>query len=139
MTDATVMAQAFAKTIAKLADFATELAESIHKDLGIEYIPKKAGKKRTAKAPADPNAPKKPKTAYFLFSDFAREEAKRNGQTPPTVKEIADTWNSLNEEEKAKYAEEAEAAKDAYSKQLGKMKSLIEDEDNDEDDVLPPN
>lgn len=143
--DATLVAHAFAKTIAKIADFAADLAETIHKDLGIEYVPaaaRKAVKRKPTRQAIDPNAPKKPKSAYLLFSDFCRDEAKKNGQSQPTVTVIAELWQSLKEDEKSKYSEEAEAAKEVYSKLVEKFKGAhsgqIESDVEADDDVAPP-
>ena len=121
------------------------MAETIHKDLGLEYVPhaaKKAVKRKLTRPAVDPNAPKKPKSAYLLFSDFCRDEAKRNNQTQPTVKDIAELWQSLKDDEKVKYSEEADAAKEVYSKLVEKFKGAhagqIESDVDADDDVAPP-
>lgn len=153
--DATVMAVTFAKTIAKIAEFAVELAESLHKDLGLEYsgptpvAAKKVGKKR-ARIEKDPNEPKRPVTSYMLYSAFLRDDAKSKGEAMPAMKEIADMWNKLDEHEKEKYNKEAQAQKDIYDKQMidfkaGRISGVTHKTESgesasgsDDEDVPPP-
>jgi len=125
-SDATVMAITFAKTISRIAEFAVELAESLHKDLGIEYsgpaTAKKIQKKRS-RTEKDPNEPKRPLTAYMIFSAHVRDEFKARGEPLPQVKEIADMWGKLDEQEKDKFNKEAQSQKDVYDKQMAEYKS----------------
>ncbi|EER10947.1 conserved hypothetical protein [Perkinsus marinus ATCC 50983] len=115
--DATAMAITFAKTIGRVADFAVDLAEQLHKDLGLEYKPTVHGKK-TKKSVRDPNMPKKPKTAFFLFCDTEREKAKERGDGPPTTKDMAETWKSADDDVKAHYSNEQAKLKEQYEKDM---------------------
>ncbi len=153
--DATLMAITFAKTIAKIAEFAVDLAESLHKDLGLEYsgpstvAAKKVSKKRP-RTEKDPNEPKRAATAYMLYSAYVRDETKAKGETMPGMKEIADMWNKLDESEKEKYNKEAQVQKDLYDKQMiefkaGKLapgnhkaESGESGTGSEDEDVLPP-
>ena len=130
-SDSTTVALMFAKTVAKFAEFTVELAESLHKDLGLEYHPPVKGRVSKKRKAADPNAPKKPKTAYFLFADAVREKAKREERSIPDAKKMGELWAGLNEEEKSEYNEAAELAKELYAKEL-------ENFNDDNDDVPPP-
>jgi hypothetical protein len=122
-SDSTLMAHTFAKTIAKIAEFAVELAETLHKDLGLEYHGpvtskgKLTGKKRN-RVEKDPNEPKRPPTAYVLYSSHIRDELKRKGEAQLQLKELGEMWNKLDESEKEKYNQEAQKLKDQYDKQM---------------------
>ena len=155
-TDATVMAVTFAKTIARIAEFAVDLAESLHKDLGLEYqgpasAKGKLANKKRARAERDPNEPKKPQTGYMLYCTHARAEAKKRGDALPQLKEIADMWAKLDEKEKEGFNAEAQQQKDAYDRQMVEYKTgqsisnhISKSEEGssadseDIDDVAPP-
>eukprot|EP00899_Mesostigma_viride_P015007 jgi/Mesvir1/23507/Mv22349-RA.1 len=80
----------------------------------------KGDKKRKAEpATKDPNAPKKPKTAFFLFLDDFRPkhasdpELKKQGAL---AKAAGDAWKALSEEEKAVYVKLYEEKKAEHEK-----------------------
>ena len=153
--DATVMAMTFAKTIARIAEFAVDLAESLHSDLGLEYTgpssTRKSQKKRS-RSEKDPNEPKRPQSAYMIYSAFVREESKGKGEALPQVKEIAEMWNKLDEQEKEKFNRDAQIQKDAYDRQMAEYKKVSNStgsnidnksepshgSDSEADDVPPP-
>ena len=155
-TDATVMAVTFAKTIARIAEFAVDLAESLHKDLGLEYQGPSSAKgklanKKRARVERDPNEPKKPPTGYMLYSTHARADAKKRGDSLPQLKEIADMWAKLDEKEKEGFNAEAQQQKDAYDRQMveyksgqtvgnhvGKSEEESSADSEDVDDMAPP-
>jgi hypothetical protein len=154
-SDATVMAMTFAKTIAKIAEFAVDLAETLHKDLGIEYSGPSGNRKQQKKrsrSDKDPNEPKRPQTAYMLYCAHVRDESKAKGESMPALKEIAEMWNKLDEQEKEKFNRDAQIQKDTYDKQMVEYKkvsnnvSTIADNksessgasDSEGDDVPPP-
>ena len=155
--DATVMAVTFAKTIARIAEFTADLAESLHKDLGLEYVPPhnkagKAGSRKRSRADKDPNEPKRPQTAYMIYSAHAREEFKKRGEPQPQLKELADMWAKLDDKEKEAFNSEALQQKEAYEKLMSEyragkagsngvapsQKSDSELSLSDIDDVAPP-
>jgi hypothetical protein len=126
-SDATVMATTYAKTIAKIAEFAVELAETLHKDLGLEYSGPSTSRKQPKKRSRndkDPNEPKRPPTAYMLYSAHVRDESKLRGESMPALKEIAEMWNKLDEQEKEKFNRDAQIQKDAYDKQMVEYKKV---------------
>ena len=130
--DATVMAHVIAKSVSKFADFMVELAESLHKDRGLEYVPAKSTKlSKKRKSPVDSNAPNKAKTAYFVFCDVMRDQAKASGEPVPQATKLGELWGALKDEEKAEYGR---MAKELHSKEVAKR----EDDDDEEDDVAPP-
>lgn len=159
MSDATVMAQTFAKTIAKIAAFTVELAESLHKDLGLEYEGPVSSKakltsKKRARADKDPNEPKRPATSYMLYSANVRDDMKRKGEAQPQLKELGEMWNKLSDSEKQRFNQEAQRLKEEYDQQMVEYKGgkgvaangaspktneLSDSGDSEEDgDVAPP-
>ncbi|KAM5560411.1 hypothetical protein ABKV19_021527 [Rosa sericea] len=78
--------------------------------------------KQTKKAKKDPNKPKRPPSAFFVFLGQFREEFKKKN---PNVKGVAavgkaggEKWRSLSDAEKAPYEAESAKAKTEYEKQL---------------------
>lgn len=152
--DATIMATAFAKTIARIAEFAVDLAETLHKDLGLEYqgpsANKKGQQKKRARLERDPNEPKRPLTAYMIYSTHARDELKKRGEPQAQMKDIAEMWNKLDDSEKEKFNADALHQKEIYDKQMLEYKSAkngTKDEagksasemsNSEVDDVPPP-
>jgi hypothetical protein len=141
--------QALAKALARFADFAVDVCESFHRDLGLE-VPKRSGtgaptagvlgSKRKRQA-VDPKAPKKPKSAYMLFGEWAREQAKQKGETAPAMTKLGEEWQAMSEADKARFVEEADKLKDTYTKELEKYKSEnLDGEDvmSNAGDVPPP-
>lgn len=87
----------------------------------------KDSKKPAKKAKKDPNAPKRPLTAYFLFGQDNREEIKNELMKTATpeeqkkivtlvAKKLGERWKALTAEEKKPYEDKAKAAKAAYEK-----------------------
>lgn len=77
---------------------------------------KKKTKKRTKK---DKNAPKRPQSAYILFSNERRASVRAQGLIFVEIaRELARQWNALGIAEKQKYEEKARQAKALYSQQM---------------------
>ncbi|GLJ25572.1 hypothetical protein SUGI_0489910 [Cryptomeria japonica] len=113
-----------------------------------ERVSKKQDKKKAAK---DPNKPKRPASAFFVFMEEFRKTYKDNH---PNVKSVAvigkaggEKWKSLSEADKAPYVAKAGKRKAEYEKNIAtynNKKSSAEDvaeesdksksEVNDEDD-----
>ena len=76
----------------------------------------------------DPNAPKRPLSAYFLFTKDARpkiKEAHSDWKVTEIAKEMGKQWHALDESSKVTYNKKAaklkseyEKAKEAYKKSL---------------------
>jgi hypothetical protein len=65
--------------------------------------PVKKEKKKRVKKEKDPDAPKRPLTAFFLFSTNARERVKEDLINPSPVEvnnEILRRWNEMDDEQK---------------------------------------
>lgn len=69
----------------------------------------------------DPNAPKKPQTAYFAFLADKRESVKK--QNPEishkdVLRKLGELWNGLTAPQKLPYEKTAEVSKKTYEKEL---------------------
>ncbi|XP_073038492.1 HMG1/2-like protein [Primulina eburnea] len=116
-----------------------------------------AGKKpvKKGKPVKDPNKPKRPASAFFVFMEDFRKQYKEkhpNNKSVATVgKAGGDKWKSLSEAEKAPFVAKAEKRKAEYEKTLqaynkkmnegagteeeesDKSRSEVNDENDDED------
>jgi len=75
----------------------------------------------TGKAPKDPNAPKKPRTAYWFFGEATRielEEGNPGVRIDTLGSLIHDEWDKLSEEAKAPYVQKAEEDKQRYEDEM---------------------
>ncbi|KAK8989106.1 hypothetical protein V6N11_030473 [Hibiscus sabdariffa] len=81
----------------------------------------KAGKK-SGKAAKDPNKPKRPASAFFVFMEEFRESYKKEHPKNKSVAAVGkaggDKWKSLSAAEKAPYIAKAEKRKAAYEKNM---------------------
>ncbi|CAL0314271.1 unnamed protein product [Lupinus luteus] len=114
-----------------------------------------AGRKQTKKAAKDPNKPKRPPSAFFVFMAEFREEFKKENPNNKSVaavgKACGSKWKELTDAEKAPYVAKAAKKKEEYEKTLraytnglatskeeeesDKSKSEVnDDEDDDEED-----
>jgi len=114
------------------------------------YIPPKGEKKKRFK---DPNAPKRPPSAFFVFSADFRPKVK--GETPglsigDVAKRLGEMWNNLSSEDKQPYEKKAAKLKEKYEKDIAayrakgttptkapakvEKKEEEDDDDDDEDD-----
>lgn len=64
----------------------------------------------------DPNAPKKPFSAYLFFASERRPEINKEPNLPfgDVTKMIAEEWKTMTDEQKKKYVEIAERDKQRY-------------------------
>jgi len=110
---------------------------------------KPSGKRGAAK---DPNKPKRPQSAYFLFlADFReknRSKFQHDGGHKDLIRAAGEAWNKLSEGEKAPYQRKNEEEKAKYEKAMAnyaaggggapakkpKMAAPVYDDDDDEDD-----
>uniref|UniRef100_A0A3P8N7V7 HMG box domain-containing protein n=1 Tax=Astatotilapia calliptera TaxID=8154 RepID=A0A3P8N7V7_ASTCA len=80
------------------------------------YVPPKGQKKKRFK---DPNAPKRPPSAFFLFcADFRPKIKSENPglSIGDTAKKLGEMWNSSSAEEKQPYEKKAAKLKEKYDK-----------------------
>ncbi|GMH20509.1 hypothetical protein Nepgr_022350 [Nepenthes gracilis] len=80
----------------------------------------KATKK--GKAAKDPNKPKRPPSAFFVFMEEFRAEYKKKNPSNKSVAVVGkaggDKWKSLSDAEKAPYIQKADKRKAEYEKNL---------------------
>eukprot|EP00887_Chlorella_sp_A99_P002324 scaffold10.g2324.t1 len=68
----------------------------------------------------DPNAPKRPQSAYFIFMNENREKIKKENPeaTFGQIGKIAgEQWKALSDKEKEPYTKKAEKDKERYEKE----------------------
>ncbi|KAL8926947.1 MAG: hypothetical protein Q9172_001608 [Xanthocarpia lactea] len=91
-----------------------------------EQSAKAEGKKRK-RAPHDKNAPKRPRTPYFLYMQFARDGISRDMGPGFTSKQVQDEgtrrWNSMGKGEKEQWAELYGCNYAAYKKKVQAYKA----------------
>jgi hypothetical protein len=78
-------------------------------------------KSKKTKAKKDPNAPKKPRSAYILFSSDNRADVKEENPdmiTTDITKEIARLWREANSDVKEEYKEKAQEDKKRYEREM---------------------
>ncbi|KDO71479.1 hypothetical protein CISIN_1g031973mg [Citrus sinensis] len=98
-------------------------ADAVGTDSKLKSKGARAGK-RTAKPKAakDPNKPKRPPSAFFVFMEEFRKqfkEAHPNNKSVATVgKAAGEKWKSMSEDEKAPFVERAEKRKSDYNKNM---------------------
>ncbi|KAL9356813.1 hypothetical protein Peur_050066 [Populus x canadensis] len=111
-----------------------------------------AGTKASKKAAKDPNKPKRPASAFFVFMEDFRKQYKESHPNNKSVAAVGkaggDKWKSLSEAEKAPFAAKAEKRKFEYNKDMAaynkrlaggnddesdKSKSEVNDEDEEEE------
>ncbi|XP_061351432.1 HMG1/2-like protein isoform X1 [Gastrolobium bilobum] len=114
------------------------------------------GRKQSKKAAKDPNKPKRPPSAFFVFMAEFREQYKKEHPNNKSVsvvgKASGDKWKSMSDAEKAPYVAKAEKKKEEYDRSIlaynrklegnnpseedesDKSKSEVHDEDEDEEE-----
>ncbi|XP_024364949.1 non-histone chromosomal protein 6 [Physcomitrium patens] len=97
----------------------------------------KGRKAKSAKKAKDPNAPKRPATAFFIFLNEFREVFKKEN---PNVKGVAavgkaggEKWKSMSEAEKQPYMQKAVQKKSEYDKTLSAYNKKQDDDEEDEE------
>ncbi|KAG7464280.1 high mobility group protein B1-like [Solea senegalensis] len=107
------------------------------------YIPPKGQKKKRFK---DPNAPKRPPSAFFLFCADFRPKVKSEHpglSIGDTAKKLGEMWNGTAAEDKQPYERKAAKLKEKYDKDIvayrtkGKVDSAsakAEEDDEEEED-----
>ncbi|KAK6282169.1 hypothetical protein POUND7_015994 [Theobroma cacao] len=128
--DAKIKMNLEAQVIEKPAEVKKKPAER-KKPASTESNPKKPKKLKKGK---DPNAPKRPPTAFFLFMDDFRKSYKEANPDAKGVtgvaKEGGEKWKSMSEEGKKPYVDKAAELKAEYEKALEE----VNDADNENED-----
>ncbi|TID26382.1 hypothetical protein E2P81_ATG00859 [Venturia nashicola] len=117
---------------------------------GATLVPLKKEKKKRVKKEKDPDAPKRPLTAFFLFSTNARDLVKRENpdSTPVEVNnEILRRWNQMDEPEKQRWKDLYAKNNEQYKKDVEAYKAIkgedaviepIADEEDMEEELIVP-
>ncbi|CAL0311690.1 unnamed protein product [Lupinus luteus] len=112
------------------------------------------GRKQKKKAAKDPNKPKRPPSAFFVFMAEFREQFKKENPNNKSVaavgKACGSKWKAMTDADKAPYIAKAEKKKEEYEKTLraytnglatgkdgeesDKSKSEVNDDDQDDEE-----
>jgi len=95
-------------------------------------IVEEPAKPSSSPSKADPDAPKRPKSAYQLYVDAKIAPAKlaNPGMSAKDLrKQISEQWKELSEDKRGKFAELAEKDRDRYRKELAAYEAKKEKED----------
>ncbi|ORZ39441.1 high mobility group box domain-containing protein [Catenaria anguillulae PL171] len=105
--------------------------------------PKTRRPRATKKAAKDPNKPKRPMTAFFIFSGEHRDEVKKANpdlKVGQIAKVLGERWRALSDAEKAKYQVKVDAEKKRYDAEMeaynaagGAAAAAHEDEEEDDE------
>lgn len=82
-----------------------------------------------SKAKKDPNAPKKPLSAYMLFAKETREKIKKENSDATfgeIGRKLGEAWRSVDKKNKDKFVKKAEKDKDRYKQEMVDYKSTKE-------------
>ncbi|KAL2512758.1 High mobility group B protein 3 [Abeliophyllum distichum] len=109
-------------------------------------------KTKKEKKVKDPNKPKRPPSAFFVFMEGFRKEYKEKHPNNKSVAVVGkaggDKWKSLSDEEKAPFVAKAEKRKEEYERKMedynkklaggaddesDKSKSEVNDEEEDDE------
>eukprot|EP01067_Filipodium_phascolosomae_P002048 Filipodium_phascolosomae@DN2274_c0_g1_i1.p1 len=131
----------FAKVIQRKAHMYNQLAEEFSQELGLAWsamsggihsgglssstpgvAPKATPKKKPTK---DPNAPKRPKTSFFLFCEDQRNLAKEQNLPSKSSKELSDLWKNLTEISRKKYEDKAARDRERFEETNRKYKESL--------------
>ncbi|KAJ4837937.1 hypothetical protein Tsubulata_022532 [Turnera subulata] len=94
--------------------------------------------KAAKKAAKDPNKPKRPPSAFFVFMEEFRQEFKEKHPNNKSVaavgKAAGDKWKSMTDAEKAPYQAKAEKRKTEYTKNIAAYNKRLADGPNADDE-----
>jgi len=102
---------------------------------------KKKERKTVKKTKKDPNAPKRPSTAYIFFSKEMRHKLKTENPKASFTeagKIIGIQWKELDDVAKQKYHQLAEADKQRFEKEKGEYKEAEESNEEEEPEAKKP-
>ncbi|KAK3083995.1 hypothetical protein FSP39_006426 [Pinctada imbricata] len=98
---------------------------------------KKKEKKKKKKEKKDPNAPKRPQTAYFLWFNSHREEIKTENpglSITELSKKAGEMWRDLGDEDKKQWNEKAAEAKVEYEKAMEEYLANKKESDSEDEE-----
>jgi hypothetical protein len=80
---------------------------------------------RASKSQKDPNAPKRPLSTFFLFSQDERPKIKKDNPSlsvADIAKLIGERWRSIGDDKKRQYEERARQEKERYDREVAEYK-----------------
>ena len=80
---------------------------------------------RSNKTQKDPNAPKRPLSTFFLFSQDERPKIKKDQpalSVADIAKVIGERWRSIGDDKKRHYEERARQEKERYDREVAEYK-----------------
>ena len=92
--------------------------------------------KKGKKKKKDPNAPKRPRSAYILYCQENRSAVKTaNPDFKPSelMSKLGEMWKNLSKEDKQEFVEQAESDKERYNKERSNYKGPVGGDDDDDD------
>lgn len=102
-----------------------DIIKNICKDLNVDDKQTAQFLKKYSKTKKDPDAPKRPKSAFILFCDDHREKIK-SAENPSSIGELSkllgEKWKLLSDEEKQVYQKKYLHSKEKYDEIKQKMK-----------------
>ncbi|KAL0361856.1 UNVERIFIED_CONTAM: HMG1/2-like protein [Sesamum radiatum] len=94
--------------------------------------------KKEKKAAKDPNKPKRPPSAFFVFMEDFRKQYKEKHPNNKSVAAVGkaggDKWKSFSDEEKAPFVAKAEKRKEEYERKMEAYNRKLSGEGDDESD-----
>jgi len=88
---------------------------------------KKKSSEKKKRAKKDPNSPKRPLSAFMIFSNEKRDEVREKLGKDTKITEVASKlgkmWKKVDDDEKKKYQKKAAKLKETYEKELKKYNS----------------
>ncbi|CAI0416455.1 unnamed protein product, partial [Linum tenue] len=144
--DAKIKMNLEAQVLENAADVKTTKKKAVERNTGEVEDPKAKRAKKEKRAAKDPNKPKRPPTAFFIFIGAFRKEYKEANPDSRDVKKIAkeagEKWKSMTDEEKKPYLDKAAQLKAEHGKTSGDSNDAEngaaadkEGEDDDEEDT----
>jgi len=80
--------------------------------------------KALEKKPRDPNRPKRPPSAYFLFlADFRKQYKGKSDPAKEITKKAGEAWNNLSDTDKTPYYRDAQVIRNKWEQDLEKYKA----------------
>ncbi|RNA19426.1 high mobility group DSP1 [Brachionus plicatilis] len=128
----------------RFAEMAEKDKQRYDREMASYVPPTKEGGRRKKKK--DPNAPKRPLSAFFLFCADERAAVKAVHPTysvGEVAKDLGEKWNKVSPDVKSKYEAKAAQDKTRYEKELENYKNKtsvaqhndeVEDEEEDDED-----
>ncbi|EGD82590.1 hypothetical protein PTSG_03243 [Salpingoeca rosetta] len=102
-----------------------------YKEAMKNYVPtpgfEEGGRRRKKKK--DPNAPKKPKSAYFVFAETRRDALRAQypeDRVSDTAKRTGEEWRGMTEEQKRPFQLKAQELKQEYDQAVAEYKASLE-------------